>query len=809
MIRLLVVDDKEESLYMLQVLLTGSGYEVATARHGAEALLKARQAPPDLVISDLLMPVMDGFTLLRLWKADERLNRIPFVVYTATYTDPKDEILVLDLGADAFIIKPAEPEVFIARIKEVLKQAEADKLKPPHEPSHTEKVLLEEYAEVLVRKLEKKLLEAEQATLRAQRSEERLLLALDAGEMGTWDWDLTTAEIAWSDGHARLFGLKPEEFDGRYETFRRSIHPDDLAQLEIKVAQAREQGCLYRHEFRVNWPDGSEHWIAGQGRFFMNAAGQPVRMSGVVVDITDLKGTEEKLRSNVAFLQNLMDAMPYPVFYKDTGGRYLGCNRVFEQFFGTLRKDIVGKTVYDLSPKDLADRHASADRELLSNPGTQSYEAAVQSTDGLRHEVIFHKATFCSPDGRLAGLIGSVLDVTKLKQAEEERRSAETQLRQAQKMEALGTLAGGIAHDFNNILGIIFGYTELARWSISDNLPVTEKLDEVLKAANRAKDLVKQILAFSRQGEIEKKPVQVSLVFEEALKMLRATIPSTIDIRSDISSRSTVLGDPTQIHQVLMNLCTNAVHAMRDQVGTLEVTLVDIFLEPKLGDPYSELHEGLHVQLIVKDTGHGIGPAIMDRIFDPFFTTKEAGVGTGLGLSVVHGIVKGHGGVIEVESEPGKGTMFKVLFPAAESAFSSDGVEPSLPQGHERILVVDDEPGLATAIGDMLESLGYETLCTTSSLEARETFLNQPANQPFDLVITDMTMPGMTGLGLARGLLQLKPELPIIICTGFSEHIGPERIGKLGIKGFLMKPVTLRDLAVLVRRALDETAMRT
>src|SRR5208337_2053887 len=266
-----------------------------------------------------------------------------------------------------------------------------------------------------------------------------------------------------------------------------------------------------------------------------------------------------------------------------------------------------------------------------------------------------------------------------------------------------------------NILGIIFGYTELARWSIPDNLPATKKLDEVLKAANRAKDLVQQILAFSRQGETEKKPVQMSLVFKEALKMLRATIPSTIDIRSDISSRSTVLGDPTQIHQVLMNLCTNAVHAMRDQGGTLEVTLADVFLEPKVGDRYSELQEGLHVQLIVKDTGHGIGPAIMDRIFDPFFTTKEAGVGTGLGLSVVHGIVKGHGGVIEVESEPGKGTMFKVLFPASESPGPSDAVEPSLPRGRERILVVDDEPGLATAMGDMLESLGYETLCRTSS----------------------------------------------------------------------------------------------
>ncbi|MGO9019149.1 MAG: PAS domain S-box protein [Syntrophobacteraceae bacterium] len=726
MIRLLVVDDNEESLYLLQALLAGNGYEVATARQGAEALLKACEAPPDLVISDLLMPVMDGFTLMRLWKANKRLNRIPFVVYTATYTDPKDERLALDMGADAFIIKPAEPEAFIARIKEILEQAEADRLKPPNEPAYTEEVLIKGYAEVLVRKLEKKLLEAEQATLRAQRSEERLLLALDAGEMGTWDWDLTSGEIALSDAHARLLGLKAEEFDGRYETFSRSIHPEELVQLETKVAQSREQGCLYRHEFRVNWPDGSVHWLAAQGRFFINAGGQSERMSGVVADITERREAEEKLRGNVAFLQNLMDAMPHPVFYKDAGGRYLGCNRACEEFFGTLRKDIVGKTVHEVFPEDLADEFASIDQELLRNPGTQSNEVSIQSPDGLRREVIFHKATFCSPDGGVAGLIGSVLDITELKRAEEERRRAESQLRQAQKMEALGTLAGGIAHDFNNILGIIFGYTELARWSLPEDLPATKKLDEVLTAANRAKDLVLQILAFSRQGDKEKKPVQVSLIFKEALRMLRATIPSTIDIRSDISSGSTVLGDPTQIHQVLMNLCTNAVHAMRDQGGTLEVTLADVFVEPKVGDHYSDLQEGFHVQLIVKDNGYGISPAIMDRIFDPFFTTKEAGVGTGLGRSVVHGIVQGHGGVIEVESEPGKGTMFKLLFPAAESACSSDSVEPSLPRGHERILVVDDEACLATAMRDMLESLGYETLCRTSSLEALETYLHQP-----------------------------------------------------------------------------------
>ena len=808
MIRLLVVDDKEENLYLLQALLAGNGYKVTTARHGAEALLKAHQEPPGLIISDLLMPVMDGFTLLRLWKSDERLKCIPFVVYTATYTEPKDERLAIDLGADAFIIKPAEPEVFIARIRAVLEQAEANELAPPSEPAASEEVLLEKYTEVLVRKLENKLLEAERATLRAQRSEERLLLALDAGEMGTWDWDLTSGEIVWSEGYARLFGLKPEEFDYSYEGFRNLIHPDDLVQLERKVTQARAQRCLFRHEFRVKWPDGSEHWITGQGRFFYDAADQPVRMSGVVMDITERKWAEEKLCENVSFLQTIMDAMPHPVFYKDTGGRYMGCNRAFEQFYGVPREDVIGKTVYDISPRDLAERYETADRELLNNPGTQSYEAAIQSADGLRHDVIFHKATFFSPDGRLAGIIGSVLDITKLRRAEEERRGAETQLRQAQKMEALGTLAGGIAHDFNNILGIIVGYTELASWSMPDNLRAKDQLGEVLKAANRAKDLVQQILAFSRQGEKEKRPVQVSLIFKEALKMLRATIPSTIDIKLDISSRSTVLGDPTQIHQILMNLCTNSVHAIDNQGGILEVTLDDVFLEPKVGDRYSNLQGGLHVQLTVKDSGHGIDPAIMERIFDPFFTTKKAGVGTGLGLAVVHGIVKSHGGVIEVESERGKGTTFKVLLPAAESKGSSEVVEPSLARGQERILVVDDEAGLAAAMGHMLESLGYETFCCTSSPEALEAFLNQPGEQPFELVITDMTMPSMTGLGFARELLRLKPELPIIICTGFSEHIGPERIEKLGIKGFLMKPVTLRDLAVVVRKVLDETAVR-
>jgi PAS domain S-box-containing protein len=804
MTRLLAVDDKEENLYLLQVLLTGSGYEVETARHGAEALVKARQNPPSLIISDLLMPVMDGFTLLQYWKRDERLRSIPFVVYTATYTEPKDERLALDLGADAFILKPAEPDEFIAQIKNILIRAESLCPPVPREPVDDQELLLQEYAQVLVRKLEDKLLDAEEATRRAQLSEERLLMALDAGNMGMWDWDLITGEIVWSAGHARLFGMEPEAFDGRLETFRTFIHPDDLEELEAKVADSRTLGALYQHEYRIVWSDGSEHWMWGNGRVINDPDGRPLRMCGVVMDITERKRIEARLLENVAFLQNLMDAMPHPVFYKDVEGRYLGCNRAFEQFYGLRREEIIGKNVHEIASKELADRYASADLELFRNPGAQTYQAVIESALGARHDVVFHKATFLGPDGRATGLIGSILDITDLKRAEEESRRAETQLRQAQKMEALGTLAGGIAHDFNNILGIIIGYTEIARWSLEKDPQVTEPLSQVLQAANRAKDLVQQILAFSRRSETEMKPVQVRLVFKEAMKMLRATLPSTIDIRENISSHRMVLGDPTQMHQVLMNLCTNAGHAMQEQGGLLEVTLTDEVLEAESDTGYSGRHPGHYVKLRVKDTGHGIDPIVLDRIFDPFFTTKEQGVGTGLGLAVVHGIVKGCGGSIEIESELGNGTTFTVLFPAVEAGSSSESAGLVFPRGHERVLVVDDEAGLANAMRQMLLTLGYEAVCHTSSLDALEAFIHQPGSRSFDLVITDMTMPGMTGLGFATELLRLKPNLPIIICTGFSEQTSSETAKRIGIKEFLMKPVTLSNLAMVARKVLDE-----
>jgi two-component system, cell cycle sensor histidine kinase and response regulator CckA len=299
--------------------------------------------------------------------------------------------------------------------------------------------------------------------------------------------------------------------------------------------------------------------------------------------------------------------------------------------------------------------------------------------------------------------------------------------------------------------------------------------------------------------------LQIGLIVQEALKMLRISLPSTIEIHSEVNTKAVVLADPSLIYQVLMNLCSNAAHAMEHGAGVLDVSLSDVRIGPEANAPYSGLQPVPHVKLTVKDTGHGIDPAIVDRIFDPFFTTKEVGAGTGLGLAVVHGIVKNHGGAIEVESFPGKGTTFQVFLPAVESAPELEAAQAApLPRGQERILVVDDEPSLAMANKKMLEHLGYEVDCRASSNEALEVFRRQPPGKAFDLVITDMTMPHLSGVDLARELHRLQPGLPVILCTGFSEQVNADKARNLGIQGFLMKPAVLRELAELIRKVLDE-----
>jgi len=406
-------------------------------------------------------------------------------------------------------------------------------------------------------------------------------------------------------------------------------------------------------------------------------------------------------------------------------------------------------------------------------------------------------------DGIPHRAVGVHVDITSRKQAEEKEKKLETQLRQAQKMEAIGTLAGGIAHDFNNVLYAIIGYTELSMGAVPEGSKARSNLHEVLKAADRATDMIQQILTFSRKTEKEKKPTNVQSVLKEAVKLIRTSLPSTIEIRQDIDADcDPVMADPTQIHEIIMNLGTNSYHAMRDKGGVLGITL----RQEEIGSDDSkydlDLHPGPYLKLIVEDTGHGIAGNVMGRIFDPYFTTKGVGEGTGMGLSVVHGIVKDHGGDIKVYSEPGKGTAFHVYLPVIETGTVERKIISAgpAPTGTERILFVDDEETIVYMTQQILESLGYHVTPHTSSVEALEAFRARP--DEFDLVITDMTMPNMTGAELAPRLLEIRSDIPIILCTGFSEIMDENKAKAIGIREYVMKPIVRDEIARKIRKVM-------
>jgi signal transduction histidine kinase/ActR/RegA family two-component response regulator len=390
----------------------------------------------------------------------------------------------------------------------------------------------------------------------------------------------------------------------------------------------------------------------------------------------------------------------------------------------------------------------------------------------------------------------------------EERTKAlarsENQLQQVMKLQAIGTLAGGIAHDFNNILFPIVGYTELTMDDLPEGSQAKQNLHEVLKAANRAKKLVQQILTFSRQNSQKRKPMRVQTLIKEALKLLRATIPSSIEIHNSVDEDCGLInGDPTQIHQVIMNLSTNAYHALQETGGKIEVSLKEINLNYEESLQKVGIKVGRHLELTVRDNGQGMTPQVLERIFDPYYTTKKQGKGTGLGLSVTHGIIKNHGGDISVSSQPGVGSTFSVYLPVIDDIdLEIESAETaSATNGNERILLVDDEAQIIDIERRILERLGYKVTSKTDSEEALEEFSARP--EQFDLVITDMTMPKITGDRLARRLMDINPQIPVIMCTGFNEAITEEKALAMGIDKFVMKPVIKDELACAIRTVLD------
>ena len=561
--KILSVDDKAENLYMLEALLRGHGHEVDSASNGVAALALAAIHQYDLIISDILMPKMDGFQLCREIRKDERMKNVPFIFYTATYTDSRDAAFALSLGADRFLVKPLDPEYFLSELNAVA----AEKLsRPPEaaqeEPPEDEAIYLKEYNARLIAKLEKKMLDLE-----------------------------------------------------------------------------------------------------------------------------------------------------------------------------------------------------AANRAMLE-------------------------------------------DIAERERAVHERKKLEDRLRQAQKLEAIGTLAGGVAHDFNNILAGIMGFADLGLQEAEDPVATTRNFGEILRAGQRARDVIRQILSFSRHRDQHRKALSLEPPVREAITLLRATLPASIEITTSFDSQTpAVLADGTHVHQIVANLATNAWHAIGDRQGKIDVRLSAFRVDTDFSQTHPDLRPGRYVRLTISDDGQGIEPAVSERIFEPFFTTKEPGKGAGLGLAVVHGIMQASDGAITVYSQPGLGATFHLYFPALEvDVPGAPAAETSTPLGRgQRILFIDDEPVLATLGERFLARLGYTPVVQTDALAALAHF----KDHPFDLVITDLSMPRVNGIDLARRIWKINPATRIILVTGYSATLDAARARELGFSEFLIKPYNLQSLGHAIHQALS------
>jgi PAS domain S-box-containing protein len=689
MTHVLIVDDKEENLYYLEALLKGHGCRVETARHGAEALVLARKAPPDLVISDLLMPVMDGYTLLRHWKSDARLKAIPFIVYTATYTEMEDERLALNLGADAFILKPAEPEEFLARIREVQANVAAAIPALPRHPVGDENDLLKVYSETLIRKLEEKSLQLEAANqalkqdiinrqlaeVSLRESEQRFRqLAENINEV-FWITDPAKSQMLYvSPAYEKIWGRSCAELYASPGSWLEAIHAEDRERIAAATTTKQLQGG-YDEVYRIVRPGGEIRWIRDRAFPVANDQGENYRVVGTAEDIT-------------------------------------------------------------------------------------------------------------------------------------ERKKLEAQFLRAQRMESIGTLAGGIAHDLNNVLAPILMSVEMLKGLASDKESLM-LLSTLETSARRGADMVKQVLSFARGVEGQRVRVNPIHLMRELIQVMKESFPKTIQV-SFTPARElwTVTGDPTQLHQVFLNLCVNARDSMPDG-GCLTISMENATLDETYAAMNPESRPGSYVVVKVKDTGTGIPAPIRDRIFEPFFTTKEIGKGTGLGLSTTIAIVQNHGGFISLRSEVGNGTTFEVFLPAdtAETAMDN-GVraDAQLPRGHgELILVVDDEEAIRNVARKTLERFGYRVMVASNGAEAMAVYANHP--QEIAVVVTDMAMPIMDGPALAIALASINPQVRIIGSSGLHTNETVARASGASVQHFVPKPYTAETLLKKLAEVLQAPAL--
>ena len=630
-----------------------------------------------------------------------------------------------------------------------------------------------------------------------QASNERFLMVLNSLDATIYVSDLATDEILFVN--KRMIENYGRDMTGEicWEVFRGESGPCPHCTKDQLIDENNNPTgvCVWQDKNPI-----TGKWFINYDRAIEWTDGRLVKLQ-IATDITERKRIEEELRISEEHYREYFEENISGSYISTCEGQLIACNEEYRKIFGFDSIKHALDTPITNFFKDSNDR-INFLNIIKKEKRVTGFEPKLMRPDGTPIHLIENASGVFDEDGNLKHIRGFLLDVT-------EQKKLEAQLQQAQKMEAIGTLAGGIAHDFNNLLFPVLGHAEILLEDIPEDSPIHDGLKEIHKGAIKARDLVKQILTFSRQDEVVFTTMKLEPIVKESIKFIRSTIPTSIEIIEDINNNcGSVKADATQIHQIVMNLTANAYHALEDTGGKLTVSLKEIESN-EINVKTADMRSGRYACLTVSDTGIGMKKTITEKIFDPFFTTKEKGKGTGMGLSVVHGIVAHMKGVIQVDSRFGKGTQFNVYLPIERrvSEKKRKQFEDSIQKGSETIMIVDDQEDVVIMEEKILKRLGYQVVPYTSSIEALDAFCKTP--EKFDMVITDMAMPSMSGDRLAVELIKIRPDIPILLCTGFSETMSEEKVASLGIKGFVMKPITINTFAQKVRHVLDEALIAT
>jgi PAS domain S-box-containing protein len=787
-VNILIVDDEPINQKLLHATLEAEGHIVTEAADGVEALQVLECQGADAIISDILMPRMDGYRFCSEVRKRKQFEHLPFIHYTATYISSNDEKLSADLGADVFLRKPASADEIICALRHVTSEGHQVRAISPAPESD----VMKEYSERLVAKLEHKNLELARASHDLENERSRLRHLLEHSPAVIYALKIEGQRlipVVVSENIERLLGVTAAEATS-YDWWAQSLHPEDRARaVNVRAKSLTEEG--YSVEYRIRHKDGSYHWVEDNNRVVRDPSGSPTESVGVWTDITERKQAEEQLREQTDIINRAPDAIVIRNF-KDEKVTFW--NKGAEQLYGWSAHEALGKSIGELIVAEPRDRAAAL--KLLVSAGEFYGELTQRARDGRNIVVESRETVIRNPDSAPRSVLIINTDVT-------EHKKLETHLLRSQRLESIGTLASGVAHDLNNILTPILVCAEMLK-SNPARPDGPDLLSMIEESGRRGANVVKQVLTFARGVEGDRVLIKPSHLVQEMIDVAQKTFPKAIEIagryHEDIWS---IKCDPTQLHQVLLNFCVNARDAMPNG-GSIIIGAENFHVDEHYASMTPGASPGPHVMLRVTDTGTGMSRATMDKIFDPFFTTKEIGKGTGLGLSTALGIIKSHSGFISVYSEPGSGTTFKIFLPAQVSEADSRKSEillESLNGNNEQILVVDDEPGILRVTKMILEQHNYRVISVNDGVDALAAFAQQRAS--ITAILTDIMMPYVDGVALVRAVRKMDPNMIFIASTGQGEEARISELQALNVTNILAKPYDTEKLLSTLKLALN------